>query len=238
MLYLKCGCACAILAIGMAVLLCHIVGTCSCLISTLSFPALEPTPDDSPNNQLVAPPDGNRSTFDVTYLGALTDKWLGWAPLRNMQSVCNKHSKQPPLPLLPPLILLGQFVVLLLLMMFAGNVVNSGPSKGIYVILLYKWELSTFVTPLSSSTQSMVSGMHPLYWRSQHVSWRLVYQSRFYRNFQFPEILGELSIRKQCVSGSFSLPMHKSLGTRLTSRLLHSKQFLVYVCPGQQVTIG
>ena len=117
----------------MAVLLCHIVCTCSCLINTLSFPALEPTPDDSPNNQLVAPPDGNRSTFDVTYLGALTDKWLGWAPLRNKQSFCNKHSTQQPLPLLPPFILMVQFVVLLLLMMFAGDVANQGPSKALAV---------------------------------------------------------------------------------------------------------
>ena len=121
----------------MAVLLCHIVCTCSHLISTLSFPALEPTPDDSSNNQLVAPPDGNRSTFDVTYLGALVDKWLGWAPLQNMLSVCNKHLTQPPLPLLPPLILMVQFVVLLLLLLFAGNV-NPGPSKdlAVYVIIL------------------------------------------------------------------------------------------------------
>ena len=73
----------------------------------------------------------------MTYLGALTDKWLVWAPLRNMQSVCNKHSTQPPLPLLPPLILIVQFVVLLLLLMLAGDVANPGPSKSIYVILMY-----------------------------------------------------------------------------------------------------
>ena len=90
-----------------------------------------PAPNDSPHcccNQLVTP-SSNRSTFDVTFLGALTDKWLGWAPLRNGQSVCNEHSKQQPLPLLPPLILIVQFVVLLLLMMLAGDVANPGPSK-------------------------------------------------------------------------------------------------------------
>ena len=74
-------------------------------------------------------PSSNRSTFDVTYLGALTDKWLGWAPLRNEQSVCNKRSKLPPLPLLPPLILMVQFVVLLLLLLFAGDVANPGLGK-------------------------------------------------------------------------------------------------------------
>ena len=126
-------CACTILATGMAVLLCHIVCTCSCLINTRSFPALGPTPDDSPNNQLVVPPDGNRSTFDVTYLGALVDKWLGWAPMWNMQNVCSKHSKQPPLPLLPPLILMVQDVVFLLLMLLAGDIVNQGPSKALAV---------------------------------------------------------------------------------------------------------
>ena len=37
--------------------------------------------------------------------------------------------------------------------------------------------------------------------------------SRFY------EILRELSMCKQCVPGFFSLPMHKSMGTRLTHSL-------------------
>ena len=65
----------------------------------------------------------------MTYFGALTDKWLGWTPLRNMQSVCNKLLKQLPLPLLPPHILMVQFVVLLLLLLFAGDVANPGPGK-------------------------------------------------------------------------------------------------------------
>ena len=41
----------------------------------VSFP-IGPEPDDSPNNQLVTP-HTNKNTFDVAFLGALTDKWLG-----------------------------------------------------------------------------------------------------------------------------------------------------------------
>ena len=36
---------------------------------------------------------------------------------------------------------------------------------------------------------------------------------------KFPEILGELSMRKQCVPDLFSLPTHQSLGTSPTSTI-------------------
>ena len=38
---------------------------------------------------------------------------------------------------------------------------------------------------------------------------------------KFPEILGELSMHKQCVLGSSSPPTHESLGTRLTHAQHH-----------------
>ena len=120
--------------------------TCSLLIN---YP-IGPTPDDSLNNQLVTPPDGNRSTFDVTYLRVLTDKWLGWAPLQNEQSVCNKPSKQPsfgdihvPLhggKLLPPVVPVFKFIVLLLLLLLAGDIEsNPGPGMSFIAIYLYAW---------------------------------------------------------------------------------------------------
>ena len=106
-----------------------------------SFP-IGPSPDDSPHchsNQLVAPP-GNRSTFDVTYLGALVDKWLGWTPLRNMQSICNKPSKQPPFGDIclhlhggKPVVPVVKFIVLLLLLLLAGDI-ESNPGPGIPLI--------------------------------------------------------------------------------------------------------
>ena len=106
-----------------------------------SFP-IGPSPDDSPHdrsNQLVAPP-GNRSTFDVTYLGALVDKWLGWVPLQNMQSICNKPLKQPPfgdirLPLHggKPVVPVFKFIVLLLLLLLAGDI-ESNPGPGMPLI--------------------------------------------------------------------------------------------------------
>ena len=122
-----------------------------CLDMGLPFNSFPASPDDSPHcccNQLVTPPS-NRSTFDVTYLGALTDKWLGWAPLRNMQNVCNKHSTQQPLPLLPPLILMVQFVVLLLLLLFAGDMANPGPSKSVILVytVLTRHYAPSFISP-------------------------------------------------------------------------------------------
>ena len=73
----------------------------------------------------------------MTYLGALTDKWLGWTPLRNE---CNKPSKQPsfgdthiPLhggKLFPPVVPVFKFIVLLLLLLLAGDIEsNPGPGK-------------------------------------------------------------------------------------------------------------
>ena len=104
----------------------------------VSFPALGPTPDDSPNNQLVAPPDGNRNTFDVAYLGALMDKWLGWAPLQDKLSIYNKHSRKllRGWKLLPVALMLI-FVVLLLLLL-AGNMANSTSSKPLTLAALHR----------------------------------------------------------------------------------------------------
>ena len=55
-------------------------------------------------------------------------------------------------------------------------------------------ELSTFVAPSSSSTRSVVSDRHLLDGISRHTLRKIS---------KFPEILGELSMRKQCVPGSF-----------------------------------
>ena len=101
--------------------------------------SIGPTPDESLHcscNQLVAPP-GNRSTFDVTYLGALTDKWLGWAPLRDKLCIHNKHSKQllHGWKLLP--VALMFISVALLLLLLAGNMANSSPSKPLIVAALH-----------------------------------------------------------------------------------------------------
>ena len=76
----------------------------------------------------------------MTYFGALTDKWLGRTPLQNDQRVCNKHSKQPPFgdtcvplcggKLLPPVVPVFKFIVLLLLLLLAGDIEsNPGPGK-------------------------------------------------------------------------------------------------------------
>jgi len=102
----------------------------------VSFP-IGPTPDDSPNNQLVAPPT-NRSTFDVAYLGALTDTWLGWAPLQDKLCIYNKHSRQllHGRKLLPVALMLI-FVVLLLLLL-AGNMANSSSSKPLTLAALHR----------------------------------------------------------------------------------------------------
>ena len=103
----------------------------------VAFP-IGPTPDDSPNNQLVTPPDGNRSTFDVTYLGALTDKWLGWAPLQDKLCIRNKHSRQLLCgrKLLPVALMLISVVLLLLLL--AGNLANSSSSKPLTLAALHR----------------------------------------------------------------------------------------------------
>ena len=89
----------------------------------VSFP-IGPEPDDLPNNQLVTP-HTNKNTFDVAFLGALTDKWLGWAPLRDRLCIRNEHSRQ--LLHLPVALMLISVVLLLLLL--AGNMANSSPSK-------------------------------------------------------------------------------------------------------------
>ena len=130
----------------------------------LSFPALGPTPD-SPNNQLVAPPDGNRNTFDVTYLRALIDKWLGWAPVQHEQSVCNKPLKQPsskdihvPLhrgKLLPPVVSAFKFIVLLLLLLLAGDIEsNPGPGMPLIAICLYVHDQHTLYRTAFCTTSS------------------------------------------------------------------------------------
>ena len=101
----------------------------------VAFP-IGPAPDDSPNNQLVAPPT-NRSTFDVAYLGALMDKWLGWAPLQDKLCIRNKHSRQllRGWKLLPVALMLISVVLLLLLL--AGNMANSSSSKPLTLAALH-----------------------------------------------------------------------------------------------------
>ena len=77
-------------------------------------------------------------------------------------------------------------------------------------------ELIAFITPSSSSTQSVVTvGIFHM-----GEGARLAEVSVMEQILQkFPEILGELSIRKQCVRGSFFFslrPTHECLGTRLS----------------------
>ena len=97
-------------------------------------------PDDSPHycyNQLVAPA-GSECRVDVAYLGALIDKWLGWASLWNDKYFCSSHSKQPPLGgtdlyqwKFPSVIPIFKFIVLLLLLLLAGDIeLNPGPNTG------------------------------------------------------------------------------------------------------------
>ena len=64
-------------------------------------------------------------------------------------------------------------------------------------------ELSTFVVPSSSSTQSVVSDRHLLYRKSAYLAEVSVTEHILRKISKFPEILGELSMRKQCVPGSF-----------------------------------
>ena len=107
----------------------------------VSFP-IGPAPDDLPHcfcNELVAPPS-NRSTFDVAYLGALTDKWLGWAPLQDKLCIHNEHSRQllhvRGRKLLPVALMLISVVLLLLLL--AGDTANSSPSKPLTLAALHR----------------------------------------------------------------------------------------------------
>ena len=69
-------------------------------------------------------------------------------------------------------------------------------------------EPSTFIAPSSLSTHSVVSGRQPLYEREVGVLAEVSVTEQVLREIsKFPEILGKLSMRKQCVPGSF-LPAH------------------------------
>ena len=79
----------------------------------------------------------------MTYLGALTDKWLGWTPLWSEPSICNKPSKQPlfgdthlPLHGGKPVVPVFKFVVLLLLLLLAGDI-ESNPGPGMPLINMF-----------------------------------------------------------------------------------------------------
>ena len=115
----------------------------------VSFP-IGPAPDDSPHcfcNELVASSDGNRSTFDVAYFGALMDKWLGWAPLQDKLCIRNKHSRQllRGRKLLPVALMLISVVLLLLLL--AGDTANSSPSKPLTLAALHRFTQDARILP-------------------------------------------------------------------------------------------